>query len=124
MELALCAPVAALFAIGGAAAVQIADADSGLEAATQAAAAAAGRAPDAADSETAGHLRFADMIAAYPLRDAVVTLDAADFSRGGNVVASATASVDVGWAGLVFTERTIALHATARAQIEPWRSRR
>ena len=46
LELALCAPVVLLLALGGAAVVQLQDATAGLDAATTAAAEMASRAPD------------------------------------------------------------------------------
>lgn len=124
VELAVCGPVVVLLALSATAAVQIADARSGLEAATQAAAAAAARAPDPATAQSAAQIRFADIVNGYPLHAAVVGIDSGGFQRGGQVEATATASVDVGWAGLVFAQKTLTLHATARAQLEPWRSRR
>lgn len=123
VELALCAPVIALLGVGAAAVVEIAEAEAGLDAATRAAAAAAARAPDPGTAESAGQARFAAVAVAYPLAGSTVSIDCGDFSRGGAVIVSSSAYVDIGWAGLVFSERTLELHATAAGRIEPWRSR-
>lgn len=123
VELAICAPVVALLGVGAAAVVQIADAEAGLVAATHAAAAAAARAPDPGAAQSAACTRFAALAAAYPLAEPTVSIDGGDFSRGGDVIIRSAAYVDVGWAGLVFPERVLALHAAASARMEPWRSR-
>lgn len=124
VELAACAPLAVLLALSAAVAVRIADADAGLEAATTAAADAASRAPDAPAAGAAARTRFAAVVAGYPLRSAELVIDAGGFARGGDLVVQSTAMVDVGWAGLVFRDRTIALHATTHAELEAWRSHR
>ncbi|HXI95084.1 MAG TPA: TadE/TadG family type IV pilus assembly protein, partial [Candidatus Acidoferrum sp.] len=68
VELAVCAPLIVLLTLGTAAAVQVVDASAGLQAATQAAAAEASRAPDAATAERTALARFEVMVADYPLR--------------------------------------------------------
>ncbi len=123
VELAICAPVVALLALGAAAAIQVADARAGLDAATRSAVAVAARAPDATRAKSAGRSRFTSVAGAYPLREAEVSIDCGSFSRGATVVVTAVAHVDVGWAVLVFPQRTLELRATAAAEIDPWRSR-
>ncbi len=123
VELAVCAPIALILGLGAAASVQVAEASAGLAAATQSAAAAAARAPDRTAAQTAARSRFAAIVAAYPLRQASLSLDDGGLVRGGTVIATSTAQVDAGWAALVFTPRTFTLHASATAEVEPWRSR-
>lgn len=123
VELAVCAPIVALLGIGAAAAIQVAEAQTGLDAAARSAVAVAARAPNATEAQTAAHWRFASVVAAYPLRDGEISIDSGSFSRGGRLVVTAIAHVDVGWAALVFPERTLQLRATATAQIDRWRSR-
>lgn len=123
VELAVCAPIVALLGLGTAAAVQVAEARDGLDAATQAAVAAAARAPDAATAAAAARSRFAGVVAAYPVRDATFAIDTGRFNRGGTVVATATAVVDVGWAGFAVPERAVELRTMATAVLDPWRSR-
>ena len=123
VELAVCAPIVALLGIGAAAAIQVAEAQAGLDAATRSAAAVAARAPDTTLAQSAARSRFASVVAAYPLRDGEMSIDPGGFSRGGRIDVTAIAHVDVGWAALVFPERTLQLRATATAQIDPWRSR-
>jgi len=102
VELALCAPVVMMLALGSVAVVQIQDAAAGLEAAQQ---------------------RFAAVASDYPLRAATIRLSAGDFSRAGELVASSSAIVDIGWAAMGLPSR-ISLRATAVWRIEPWRTRR
>lgn len=123
VELAVCAPIVALLGIGAAAAIQVAEAQTGLDAATRSAVAVAARAADATHAQSVARSRFASVIAAYPLRDGEMSLDSGSFSRGGRIVVTAIAHVDVGWAALVFPQRTLELRATAIAQLDPWRSR-
>lgn len=124
VELAVCAPVVALLALGAAAVVRIADAESGLVAATQAAVAAAARAPDPSAAQSIAAQRFAAVVAAYPVRDPVLTVDVTPFAWGARASASSSAAVDVGWAGLAFARPAVVLHATASAPIEAWRTHR
>lgn len=123
VELAVCAPIVALLGLGAAAAIQVAEAQAGLDAATRSAVAVAARAPDATKARSAARSRFTSVAAAYPLRDGDLSIDTGGFSRGGTIVATGIAHVDVGWAALVFPQRTLELRATATAEIDPWRSR-
>jgi hypothetical protein len=122
VELAATAPVVMLLAVGAAATVQLADAQAGLRAATQAAVATAARAPNPAAGEIAARERFAAVIAAYPVRARVLRISFGAFQRGGEVVASTSGSVAVGWARLVFPDGALVLHATSVARLEPWRT--
>ncbi|HYM67285.1 MAG TPA: hypothetical protein VEW68_08350 [Patescibacteria group bacterium] len=124
LELAVCVPVVLLMAIGAAACVQVADAASGLQAAADAAAATAARAPDAATAETAARLRFDSVAAGYPLSRPAVSFDLGGFQRIGQVTVTATATVDVDWAGLLHLPGSVLLRARAVAQIDSWRTRR
>src|SRR5260370_7092078 len=110
VELALCAPVVILLPLGVAAGVQAVDARSGLEAATQAAAAEAARAPDRSSAETEAQARFASIIAAYPLSSARLSLSLGSFSRTGEVLATSSGTVEVGGAAVVFP-KTLFLEA-------------
>ncbi len=123
VELAVCAPLVMLVTLGVAASVQVIDARAGLEAATQAAAAEAARAPDLASAETAARTRFGSIVASYPLRSPRMSISIARFSRMDEVVVSATSAVDISWASLVFPSRlTLAVGATV--PLESWRSHR
>lgn len=123
LELAVCAPVLVLLALGVAAVVQVEDAAAGLDAATSAAASAASRAPDPIAADLAARARFAAVVAAYPLRDAVLHISLGSFSRVSDVIVTADAFVDVAWAGLVLPHR---FHLGSRAvmRLEPWRTHR
>ena len=123
VELALVLPVLVLLAIGTAAAVRVADARAGLDAATAAAAAAAARQPDAAGAASAGSLRFEAVAGAYPLTRPTLSLELGGFGRGGSVLAQADASVDLSWAPFPGLPGSLPLHSAATAAIEPWRSR-
>jgi Flp pilus assembly protein TadG len=123
LELALCAPVLILLAIGVAAVVQVEDASAGLDAATHAAASIAARAPDPATGDSAAHARFVSIVAAYQLYGATLHISFGSFTRAAELIATAEAFVNVGWAGLVLPHQ---LQARARAvvQLEPWRTHR
>lgn len=121
LELALCAPVLILLAIGVAAVVQVDDGSSGLDAATHAAASVAARAPDPASADRAARARFADVVAAYPLDGATLRMSFASFTRGVHVTATAEAFVDVGWAGSVLPHG-LQVRAKAVVQLEQWRT--
>lgn len=123
VELALCAPVVMLLAVGVAAVVQVEDAAAGLDAATHAAASAASRAPDSATATLAAHARFAAVVAGYPLRGATLSIDLSGFQRDGGLTATSAAFVNVAWAGLVLPHR-FEVRARAVMRIEPWRSHR
>ncbi len=123
LELALCAPVIVLLALGVAAVVQVEDAAAGLDAATHAALSAAARAPDAVSAAGAAEARFAAVVAGYPLRGATLHLSFGAFSRGAEISATSDAYVDVGWAALVLPHR-LELQAQAAVHLEPWRTHR
>jgi len=123
LELALCAPVVLLLALGGAAVVQLQDATAGLDAATKAAAELASRAPDPRTADIAAHARFADVVSAYPLRGAVLSISPGNFSRATHVTATSEAIVDVSWAGLVLPG-PFTIRSQAEVRLEPWRTHR
>lgn len=122
VELAVCAPVILLLTLGAVATIQIVDASEGLQAATQAAAADAARAPDPASAQAAARVRFLSMVAGYPLGSPKLRLTLGLFSRIDQVVATSSAEVDVSWAALVLP-RKLMLQARAVVPIEMWRSR-
>lgn len=123
VELALCAPIMMLLVLGGAAAVEVADANAGLSAATQAAAAAAARAPDAATALSEAQQRFESMIAGYPVHSAVIQVTFGDFSRADHVVATASGRVEIAWAAF-FLPGQVFVNSRAVVHLEPWRTRR
>jgi Flp pilus assembly protein TadG len=123
VELALCAPVMTLLALGVAAVVQVEDASVGLDAATHAAASAAARAPDPIAAYTAARSRFAAVVVAYPLRGATLEIALGGFSRATDVTVTSRAYVDVAWAGLVVPHR-FELWSRAAMRVEPWRTHR
>ncbi len=124
VELAICAPVLLLLAVGAASVVQVAEAQAGLDAATRAAAMAAARAPDATAAHDAAIARFDSLIAAYRVRNPSASIVLGSFDRGTDARVASTAWVDVGWAALVLTRRNMQLRAAAAARVEPWRTRR
>jgi Flp pilus assembly protein TadG len=123
LELALCAPVVVLLAVGVAAVVQVEDASAGLDAATHAAASVAARAPDPLTADSAARARFATVVVAYPLHGATLHLSFGSFTRAADLTATAEAFADVGWAGLVLPHR-MQLRAQAVVRLEPWRTHR
>lgn len=123
LELALCAPVVILIAVGVPAVVEVQDASAGLDAAAHAAASVAARAPDPVTADSAAHARFAAMIVAYPLRGATLRVSFDSFGRTANVTATSEAWVDVGWAGLVLPHR-FGLRSRAVVRLESWRTHR
>ena len=123
VELAVCAPIVLLLTVGVTAGVQAFDARAGLDAATQAAAAEAARAPDPTSAERQAQARFASMIAAYPLSSAHLNISVGKFSRTDQVMAIGTATVDISWAALVFP-RSLTLQSQCTVPVESWRSRR
>jgi Flp pilus assembly protein TadG len=122
IELAICAPVMTLLALGAVALVQVTDAKAGLEGATQAAAAAAARAPDADAARVAGEAQFRSVIDAYPLAGARLKLSLGSFERGTTLTAESAGAVEVGWAGILGLPQRIALSATAKTRIDSWRT--
>ena len=123
LELALCAPVVILLAVGVAAVVQVEDASAGLDAATHAAASVAARAPDPVTANSAAHVRFNAVVLAYPLRGATLQVSFGSFSRADDVIATSEALVDIGWAGMVLPHR-LEVRARAVVRLEPWRTHR
>jgi Flp pilus assembly protein TadG len=123
LELALCAPVLILMAVGVPAVVEVQDASAGLDAATHAAASVAARAPDPMTANRAAHARFAAMVTAYPLRGATLQVSFGSFNRTEEATVASEALVDVGWAGLVLPHR-FELRSRAVVRLEPWRTHR
>lgn len=123
VELALCAPVLILLALGATAVVQLEDASAGLDAATHVAASAAARAPDPVTADAAAKSRFAALVAGYPLRGASLRISLGTFGRSTDVTATSEAFVDVGWAGLVVSHR-LQLRSRAVMRLEHWRTHR
>jgi Flp pilus assembly protein TadG len=123
LELALCAPVVILLAVGAAAVVQIQETALGLDAATHAAASAAARAPDPATADAAAHARFNAVVAGYPIRGPALNVSFGAFSRATEVTATSVGFVDVGWAGLILPHR-VDLRSRAVIRLEHWRTHR
>ncbi|MGH7765659.1 MAG: hypothetical protein ACREOM_14710 [Candidatus Dormibacteraceae bacterium] len=122
MELAACAPIVVLLTVGAAGAAQVADARTGLGAATEAAAAAAARAPDASAAQTAAQARFHAIVAAYPLTGCKLRINLGSFARGEELVADSSGWVDLAWADLLPFQARIELDSRAVTQIEPFRT--
>jgi Flp pilus assembly protein TadG len=116
VELALCAPVILVLALGAVTAVQVVEAESGLQAATSAALNAAVRAPDAGAAVAAARTSFVSVIAGYPLSSPSISIAVGAFGRGSLVTADASGTVDA-------TGAHIALRAHAALRVELWRSR-
>lgn len=123
VELAVCAPVVTLLALGAVALVQVAGAKQGLETATQAAVAAAARAPDWASAKSAASQRFVEVASSYSLGEPVLRIALGGFERGGRLIADSSASVEVGWGGFLGLPNRIVLTAAAETRVEAWRSR-
>ncbi|MGH7762113.1 MAG: hypothetical protein ACREOY_11985 [Candidatus Dormibacteraceae bacterium] len=123
VELAVCAPVVMLLTVGAVASAEVIDARAGLDAATNAAAAAAARAPDPASAQSAARATFLSVVADYPLRSARLSIASGQFGRNDQVIAIATGAVDISWASLVVPERWT-LSSRAVVQLEPWRTHR
>ncbi|HYL70635.1 MAG TPA: TadE/TadG family type IV pilus assembly protein [Candidatus Dormibacteraeota bacterium] len=123
VELALCAPVILVLALGAVAAVEVVQAQSGLQAATDAAASAAVRAPNAATADATAQSTFAGVGASYPLLAPALTITAGDFGRSSTLTADASASVDLGAEAMAVLPARLTLHAHAELTVEPWRSR-
>ena len=121
VELAVCMPLVLLLGLGTAGVVEVADASSGLRAATEAALAVAARAPDEAAAQAAAHSRFAAVISAYPVRSPTLRLVDGGFVRGATLTALSTGFVDLGWQAV--TPARLAIEADASMRIDPWRTR-
>ena len=116
VELALCVPVILVLALGAVTAVQVLEAESGLQVAAGAALSAAVRAPDPGAAIAAGRSSFASVIAGYPLSSPSISIAVGAYARGSLLTADATASVEAAGAH-------IALRAHAALLVERWRSR-
>jgi Flp pilus assembly protein TadG len=116
VELALCVPVILTLALGAVTAVQVLEAESGLQAATSAALNTAVRAPDADAAVAAARSSFASMIAGYPVRSAAISIAVGSFARGTLLTADATVTVDTPGVH-------IALSVHDAEPVERWRSR-
>jgi len=123
VELALCVPFVLLLGVGAMAVVDVADASSGLRAATDEAVAAAATAPDAASAHAAAQSRFVSVIAGYPVRSPSLRLIDGGFVRGAMLDAASTAYVDLGWAAIAVIPARVQISATAGMRIDPWRTR-
>lgn len=124
LELALCAPLVVLLALGTVATVQVADARAGLEAATQAAASAAARAPDPATAVAAAQEGFSSVVVGYPLRSTELSVSVGSFERAGHVTASSSAVVDLGWAAFLLLPSHMTLRSQVVLPLELWRTHR
>lgn len=124
VELAVCMPVVLLLGLGAAGVVQVADAASGLRAATDAAVATAARQPSETAATAAAAQRFRTVIAAYPLENAAIFVSDGGFARGATITATATGDVDLGWESMSFLPASVHLTASATMEVEPWRTRR
>ena len=124
LELALCAPVVLILGLGAVAAVQVFDAESGLQAATDAAVAAAARQPDAPSAAVEAQKVFDSVVASYPLlRTATLVAAINAYGRGTSLAADSSAEVDIAGESIAFLPSRITLRAHATAVIEPYRSR-
>jgi Flp pilus assembly protein TadG len=123
VELALCAPVVVFLAIGTAAVVQVEDAAAGLNAATQAAATAAARAPDPVAAKAAARSTFDAAVASYPLSGTTFQISVGGFGRSADVTVTSRGFIDVGWAALVVPHR-LGVHSRAVMTLERWRTHR
>ena len=124
VELALCAPIAMLLALGGAATVRVADAHAGLSAATQAAAAAAARSPDPVSARLAAEDRFLSVLGGYPVQSPVLRLTLGSFNRADEITATSSGWVDIGWASMLLLPGRVNLESKAVVHIESWRTHR
>jgi len=123
VELALCTPVILVLALGAVAAVQVLEAESGLQAATDAAASAAARAPDGVTAATEAQASFGAVIATYHLLAPTIAVSNAGFARGSTVSADSFATVELGAEAMLGLPARLQLQAHAQRTIEPWRSR-
>jgi Flp pilus assembly protein TadG len=122
IELALCAPLVILLALGTVGSIQVASARAGLDAATRAAAEVAARAPNSEAAIAAGHQRFTELVAGYPMRSATLVLSVGDFSRTAGVTASSSATIDIAWGAFLALPGPLTLHSQVRVALETWRS--
>jgi Flp pilus assembly protein TadG len=123
VETALVVPLILAFSLGAIEVARVAEARSGLDAATAAAVSVAARAASAATADEAARAAFQAATAGYALQSPMLQLDTGPFVRGGFVHANGSASVDLGFAPIPGVPRTMRLSATASARVAPWRSR-
>lgn len=123
VELALVLPAMLALVFGAVEAARLADARSGLDAATAAAASAAARAPAPASAQAAAQGAFAASVAAYPLEATRLELSLGGFERGGTVVARGSARVRLDVAPVPGLPPSASLTTTSTARIQSWRSR-
>lgn len=123
VELAVCMPVVLLLGLGTAGVVQVADAASGLRAATEAAVAVAARQPSEPQAAAAATQRFCAVVASYPLEHVAIVISDGGFGRAATIRATATGDVDLGWESMSFLPASVHLTAAATMEVEPWRSR-
>ena len=121
VELAVCAPLVMMLALGTVATVEVVDARAGLEAATQAAADDAAGAPDPVSAERTAQARFAAVIAAYPVRSAVLRLTLGSFGRADEVAVTSSGRVDLLWPALGAVGG-LTLESRVTIPLEAWRS--
>lgn len=122
LELAVALPAVLALSLGSAAMIRLADAKSGLDGATAAAVADAARQTSPSAASACGLGRFNAIVAGYPLLSPRLQLTGA-FGRGSYYGALATASVDLSFVPLWFLPRSVPIKSSARALVEPWRSR-
>lgn len=123
VELALSMPFVLMLGVGVTATVEIADAASGLRAATDEAVAVAARTPDDASARLAAQSRFEAVIAAFPVKAPSLRLMDGGFGRGAMLTAESTGYVDLGWAAMGVVPPWIQISAQASTRVEPWRTR-
>ena len=123
VETALVLPVMLLLVLGAVALARLADARSGLDAATAAAASAAARAPSAADAQAAASAAFAAAISGYGLGSPGERLNVGAFARTGTVTVSGVATVELSFAPVPGIPSRLVLHAESSAPVETWRTR-
>lgn len=123
LELALCAPLILVLGVGTVAAVQVFDAKNGLQAATDAAVAAAARAPDAGSAAAAAQNVFESVAASYPLQAVDLSVESNGFDRGASIAGESSATVDIAGESIAFLPAHITIRAHATAVVEPYRSR-
>lgn len=122
LELAISLPVVLALALGSAALVRLADAKSGLDAATAAAVADATRQASPRTAAACALQRFDEIASGYGLVSPRLVLSGV-FTRGSMYHATATASVDLGFVPLWFVPRVVSVGSRAESLVEPWRSR-
>jgi hypothetical protein len=115
-------PVVLLLGLGAAGVVEVADAASGLRAATDAAVAAAVRQPSEPDAVAAADVSFRAVLSEYPVVKATFSIGDPRFERAALITGIASGDVDLGWEAMSFLPAAVHLTATATMRVEPWRS--